>query len=156
MIITILHTSLFIPLFNPVNRTQSRISLEEDLAWSKVLTFGVDTFVVVNVGLVTVLGLVLVWETGVKTNGVQWRVRHCEMISYVELCCVCMLRIGELVATLLTFLVWSQAVLYNFHFYYPVWAVWPFLTRSDWLAAGSQHVRKTKSNDFFSVPHGKC
>lgn len=98
-------TSLFIPLFNPVNRTQSRISLEEDLAWSKVLTFGVDTFVVVNVGLVTVLGLVLVWETGVKTNGVQWRVRHCEMISYVELCCVCMLRIGELVAILLTCLV---------------------------------------------------
>lgn len=53
-------TSLIIPLLNPEGRAEGAVGLEENLARSKVLTLGVDTLVVVNVGLPAVLGLVLV------------------------------------------------------------------------------------------------
>lgn len=74
--------SLVVPLLNPVDGAQRGEGLEKDLARLEVLTLNVDTLVVVNVRLSTVLGLVLVRETGVELGGFELEVvtvnfNHC-------------------------------------------------------------------------------
>lgn len=75
--------SLVIPFFNPVQRTQGCEGLEENLTWLKLFTLGVDTLVVINVGLGTVLTLVLGRETRVELWGLElecsWVERHLEV-----------------------------------------------------------------------------
>lgn len=62
---------LLIPFADPFVRAKGSESLLELLARSKLLTLGVDTLVVVNKVLPTVLGLVLVRESGVKASSLE-------------------------------------------------------------------------------------
>ena len=66
--------SLVVPLLDPVDRTQRGEGFPEDLAWLKVFAFNCDTFVVVDVTLGTVLGLVCVRESWVELRSVELEV----------------------------------------------------------------------------------
>lgn len=68
--------SLLVPGVGPLGRTERLEGLEENLAWGEFLTLDGNTLVVVDVGLETVLGLVLLWESGVETWGLQGVFRH--------------------------------------------------------------------------------
>lgn len=63
--------SLVVPSLNPVQWTQRSEGLEENLAWLKLLALDIDAFVVVDIGLCAVLGLVLVGEPCVELGGLE-------------------------------------------------------------------------------------
>lgn len=67
-------SSLVIHVLDPGSRTQGCESLEEGLAWLKFFTLDVDTFVVIDVCLVAMLGLVGVGESRVELDGVELEV----------------------------------------------------------------------------------
>lgn len=66
--------SLVIPLADPVNWAQGGEGLEKDLAWLELLALHVDTLVVVNVVLGTVLRLVGEGKSWVKLRSVKFEV----------------------------------------------------------------------------------
>ena len=65
--------SLVVPLFNPVNWTKWVICSPEDFTWGEIFTFYINTLVVINIGLPAMLSLILLRESSIETDGVQWR-----------------------------------------------------------------------------------
>jgi len=61
--------SLCVPPLDPGTRAEASISGEELFAWCELFAFRVYAFVVLNIILPAVLGLVLVGETSVVTRG---------------------------------------------------------------------------------------